>query len=250
MTPLLLERMRLRAAQGEHRPALADWEEAVRRAERLIGISPAWIEDLVVAAEIHHALGDQEAAQALVAQALALAERWDTPGSIGQAMHAAARLGAGEDAVEVLCEAVEHLERSPARLEHARALITLGGFLRRRGERVDSRGPLRAGYELARRCSVATLAETARFELRASGIRLRREALTGADALTASERRIAELAAADASNAEIAQGLFLTVKTVEMHLTHAYRKLAISGRAELEKALRGNSQGRGTGSPP
>ncbi len=64
-----------------------------------------------------------------------------------------------------------------------------------------------------------------------------RPVVTGADALTASERRIAEMAAAGASNAEIAQGLFLTVKTIEMHLTHAYRKLDISGRSQLAQTL-------------
>lgn len=237
MTPLLLGRMRLRAAQGDHRRARADWEEAVRRAERLIGISPAWIEDLGVAAEVHQELGDQDSAQALVAQALALAERWDTPGAMGQALHTAARLGAGEDAVEVLRDAVDHLARSPARVEHARALITLGRLLRRAGHRVDSRAPLREGYELALRCGAATLAETGRAELRASGIRLRRQALSGADALTASERRIAEMAAAGASNREIAEALFLTVKTIEMHLTHTYRKLDINRRSELTGAL-------------
>ncbi|HEV2777700.1 MAG TPA: AAA family ATPase, partial [Solirubrobacteraceae bacterium] len=126
MTPLLLGRMRLRAAQGDHRRARADWEEAVRRAQRLFGISPAWIEDLGVAAEVHLALGDPDSAQALVARALALAERWDTPGAMGQALHTAARVGPGDDAVEVLRDAVDHLARSPARLEHARALITLG----------------------------------------------------------------------------------------------------------------------------
>jgi DNA-binding CsgD family transcriptional regulator len=68
-------------------------------------------------------------------------------------------------------------------------------------------------------------------------MRLRREALTGAASLTASERRIAELAAAGASNREIAQQLFLTVKTVESHLSSAYRKLDIGGRSELERAL-------------
>ena len=237
MTPLLLERMRLRAAQGQHGRALADWEEAVRRAERRIGINPAWIEDLVVAADVQHALGDGAAAQALVDQALALAQRWGTPGSIGQALHARARQVGGEHAVDMLRHAVEQLQRSPARLELARALVTLGGTLRRRGHRVDSRQPLREGYELAWRCGAAALADTARAELRASGIRLRREALTGADALTASERRIADLAVAGASNAEIAQGLFLTVKTVEMHLTHAYRKLGISRRSQLVEVL-------------
>ena len=87
------------------------------------------------------------------------------------------------------------------------------------------------------------LAETARAELRASGIRVPRELPAGGDALTASERRIAGMAASGLSNAEIAQELFLTVKTVEMHLTHAYRRLAISGRAELAGALAQGSQG-------
>jgi DNA-binding CsgD family transcriptional regulator len=57
------------------------------------------------------------------------------------------------------------------------------------------------------------------------------------DSLTASERRIASLAAEGASNAEIAQALFVTIKTVEMHLTHTYRKLDITGRTDLARAL-------------
>jgi DNA-binding CsgD family transcriptional regulator len=59
------------------------------------------------------------------------------------------------------------------------------------------------------------------------------------DAHTPSERRIADLAAAGASNTEIAQALFLTVKTVESHLTHAYRKLDIGRRSQLAEALDG-----------
>ena len=66
---------------------------------------------------------------------------------------------------------------------------------------------------------------------------MRRELATGADALTASERRIAEMAAAGLSNPEIAQELFLTIKTIEMHLTRAYRKLDVRGRADLPRAL-------------
>jgi DNA-binding CsgD family transcriptional regulator len=100
--------------------------------------------------------------------------------------------------------------------------------------------PLGEGYELARQCAALALVETARAELRSSGVRLRREALSGVDALTASERRIADMAAAGASNPEIAQALFLTVKTVEMHLTRAYRKLDIGRRSELPGALAGN----------
>ena len=116
--------------------------------------------------------------------------------------------------------------------------MSLGAALRRAGHRVDSRVPLREGYELAHHCGAEGLAEAARSELRASGIRLRREAASGADALTPSERRIADMAAAGLSNPEIAQELFLTVKTIEMHLTRVYRKLDIGGRAELTAALR------------
>ncbi len=139
--------------------------------------------------------------------------------------------------VEELLAAVEHLERSPRRLEHARALVDLGSAQRRAGQRSDAREPLRAGYELARECGADGLADTARQELAASGVRVRRDWLTGRDSLTASERRIASLAAEGASNAEIAQALFVTIKTVEMHLTHTYRKLDITGRADLARTL-------------
>jgi len=235
MTPVLLARMALRAARREHALALADWEEALRRTPR--GPTPAWIEDLAVAAGVHQALGDGDATQALVDQADALAQTWDTPTARAEVLLARARLTEVDAAVDLLRVAVAELEGTPTRLIEARAQVDLGGALRRRGHRVESREPLRAGYELARACGADGLAETARAELRASGIRLRREAASGADALTPSERRIAELAAAGMSNAEVAQELFLTVKTVEMHLTHTYRKLDIRGRSELAQAL-------------
>jgi DNA-binding CsgD family transcriptional regulator len=130
------------------------------------------------------------------------------------------------------------LERSPARLELARSLVQLGSALRRAGQRSESRIPLRAGYDLAQQCGAAALAENARYQLAASGIRVRRERLTGAASLTPTERRIAEFAADGGTNAQIAQALFVTVKTVEMHLTHVYRKLGISGRGEVASALR------------
>jgi len=238
MIPVLLSRMWVRAARREHARALADWEEAVRRVSRLRGaLNAGWIEDLTVVTDVHLALDDRAAAAAVAQQALDLARTWDTPGAIGQALHARARIATSDESVEILRGAVELLGRSPARLEEARARVALGGALRRRGHRVDSREPLREGYELARRCGADGLAESARAELRASGIRLRRAAVSGTDALTPSERRIADMAAAGLSNAEIAQQLFLTVKTIEMHLTHAYRKLDIDRRAELVQAL-------------
>jgi DNA-binding CsgD family transcriptional regulator len=141
------------------------------------------------------------------------------------------------DRIERLRDAIALLERSPARLELARSLVDLGAALRRAGHRTDARHPLRDGYELARACGAQTLAKDARQELAASGVRIRRARLTGAESLTPSERRIADMAADGNTNAEIAQALFVTVKTVEMHLTHVYRKLGIPGRGELARAL-------------
>jgi DNA-binding CsgD family transcriptional regulator len=60
---------------------------------------------------------------------------------------------------------------------------------------------------------------------------------SGVESLTASERRVAEIAARDRSNKEIAQELFVTVKTVELHLSNVYRKLQIGSRRQLAAAL-------------
>ena len=46
------------------------------------------------------------------------------------------------------------------------------------------------------------------------------------------------MAADGASNREIAEALFITMKTVETHLGRAYRKLGVTGRAALSDALR------------
>jgi DNA-binding CsgD family transcriptional regulator len=237
MLALMLTRARVWGASGDHPRALAEFDEAIRRREKWGGASPSWIGDVLAAAESHHALGRPDDAAPLLLQARALADRWGTPGPLGQVLRAQAMLGSDGDRTELLREAVASLDRSPARFELARALVDLGGALRRSGYRSDSREPLRRGYDLARSCGAGALAEYARQELAASGVRIRRRQLTGAESLTPSERRIADMAADGASNAEIAQALFVTVKTVEMHLTHIYRKLDISGRGGLTRAL-------------
>ena len=81
------------------------------------------------------------------------------------------------------------------------------------------------------------LAGHARSELYATGARPRHSALSGVESLTASERRVAVLAAAGQTNRDIAQALFVTPKTVEVHLSNTYRKLGIRSRRELAGAL-------------
>jgi DNA-binding CsgD family transcriptional regulator len=138
----------------------------------------------------------------------------------------------------LLEQAVETLRYTDARLEHARALVELGSALRRSGRASDARAPLREGMDLAHRCGAAPLTARAQDELAASGVRRRpRTMLRGVEALTPSEGRIARLAATGRTNREIAQSLFITRKTVEMHLHNAYRKLDIDSRAELPRAL-------------
>jgi DNA-binding NarL/FixJ family response regulator len=133
--------------------------------------------------------------------------------------------------------AVETLARSSARLEHAKALVALGAAQRRAGQRRAARASLRAGHELAHRCGADPLTAHAEDELRTSGARLVDRPITGLDALTPSERRIASLAADGHTNPQIAQSLFLSLKTVETHLGRTYRKLGIASRTELPEAL-------------
>jgi DNA-binding CsgD family transcriptional regulator len=105
------------------------------------------------------------------------------------------------------------------------------------GHRADAREPLRQGLDLAHRCRAPLLAERGRQELLATGARPRRPAVTGRDALTPTEARVANMAARGQSTPEIAQTLFVTPKTVETHLAHTYQKLDIHTRAELARAL-------------
>jgi DNA-binding CsgD family transcriptional regulator len=237
MIGLIYAQAEVLSAAGKHTAAIVAFNDAAVRGDRWGGAAPSQIGDILIAARSHRALGDHEAARARIAQADVLARQWGTPGALGEVMHTKGMLEGGDDQLATLRAATALLERSPARLEFARALVDLGGMLRRAGHRRDSRDPLRDGYELARDCGAEPLATTARQELAASGVRVRRERLTGARSLTPSERRIAQMVVNGGSNADIAQALFVTVKTVEMHLTNIYRKLDITGRAQLATAL-------------
>jgi DNA-binding CsgD family transcriptional regulator len=122
-------------------------------------------------------------------------------------------------------------------LERAQAHAELGARLRRAGRPVEAREPLRVAVDLAHRCRATALEELALAELRAAGARPRRRLITGPGALTRSERRIAELAAAGRQNREIAEVLVVTLATVEYHLRNAYRKLGIRSRTQLAEVL-------------
>jgi DNA-binding CsgD family transcriptional regulator len=183
-----------------------------------------------------HRLDRTGEALALAEDNLAVARRFGAPSAVARALRELGEMH-GDDGIPLLREAVAVLEGTPARLDLAKANAALGRALRHARVPAEARDPLRRALELADACGAAALAEDVRTELYAAGARPRTAALSGAGALTASERRVAALAADGASNRDIAQALFVTPKTVEVHLSNAYRKLGIRSRRELAGAL-------------
>jgi DNA-binding CsgD family transcriptional regulator len=182
-------------------------------------------------------LGRRDEALRLAREELEFSRRWGLARTIGVSLRALGLVEGGRSGELLLAEAVELLADSPARLEHARAVVDFGAALRRTNRRSEARGLLREGIELAHRCGAKTLVGRANDELAATGAHRRTMLLRGVDELTASERRVAQMAADDLSNKEIAQALFVTVKTVEQHLGRVYRKLEIKSRKQLPGAL-------------
>ncbi len=236
---LLSSRGRLRLAAGETESALEDLLELVEREERWRSPHPAATDYRSHAALALSMAGEQTMAQRLAEREVKSARRWGVSSVIGRALRVAGLVEGGEEGLQLLHEAASVLETSPAELERARALVDLGAAIRRDGQRSAAREPLRRGLDLAHRCGAVALAGRARDELLATGARPRRPLLSGVDSLTGSERRVAKLAALGMTNREIAQALFVTTRTVEVHLTSVYRKLGIRSREELPASLSG-----------
>jgi DNA-binding CsgD family transcriptional regulator len=232
--PLVLQsRARLRLAQRRHADAHADLRDAAARWDSLGIRHPGLASWRVDAAEALVALDDVAAARRLAEEHLELARRTGLPGPHAAGLRALARTAGRTERIALLERATALLEDTDLRLEHTRALVDLGAALRRANRRAAARHPLRQGLDLADRGGMRLLAHRARHELRAAGARPRRAALAGVDALTAAEHHVATLAAHGHSNREIAEQLYITRRTVETHLTHAYQKLDLTSRTEL-----------------
>jgi DNA-binding CsgD family transcriptional regulator len=236
----------LRGARGKlhllaHEPelALADFQTITDVARAGGAFNPVWIPARSLTALSFHHLGRDAEATPLLEEELDFARVWGAPVGVGVSLRTLGLVIGGADGLAILAEAVDVLEPTTARLEHAHALVEYGGALRRSKRRIEAREQLREGVEIAHRLGALALVAHANEELAATGARLRRVAQTGLETLTARERRVAQLAAEDMSNKDIAQALFVTVKTVEVHLSSVYRKLEISSRRQLAPALAG-----------
>jgi DNA-binding CsgD family transcriptional regulator len=187
-------------------------------------------------------MGSRDEAVELAEAELELARLWGAPSTVARSLRTLGALEHGRG-LSHLEEAVAVTAGTPARLEHAKALAAYGVSLRQAGRSAEARGPLREALALATACSAEPLATQTRTELYTAGARPRTTAVTGPESLTASERRVAALVAEDRTNREAAEVLFVTPKTVEMHLGNIYRKLCISARGELPAALAGRARG-------
>ena len=189
------------------------------------------------AAQSALALGWRDRAGELIDQEFERLEHTQIPHERIRALRLAGVCEGGQAGLAKLRAAVELGDTQPPRVETIRALISLGGALRRDNQRTAARAPLQRAFDMTRRGGATALHELARTELAAAGARPRRDALSGPESLTPSEQRIAGLAADGHSNREIAAALFITPKTVEYHLRNCYTKLNIQTRRELAHAL-------------
>jgi len=184
------------------------------------------------------AVGGREA-EHLVSQQLSAATWSGLPRALSRAYRTEGLLAGGEQGIEWLQRAVAEARRCPSRLEEARCQVELGTALRQAGRPGESRPVLLAGLQLAESCGAERLAARAGEELRLSGAKPRRRAVSGPGSLTPAEERVARLAAQGLTNDEIARTLFVSPKTVENQLGQIYRKLAIRGRRQLSEGLGG-----------
>ena len=233
---LLLEaRATLRLIQHQPAAALEDALAASRCASELAIVNPGAVSWRSTAALAQLALGERESAQRLAEEGLRLARRTGVNRAILRNLRVIG-LAAERGGAALLAEAAG--AKGPMRLEHILAALAYGATLRRANRRVDAREPLRKALDLSYRAGALALMQQARTELLATGARPRREARSGIESLTPSERRVAELAARGLTTRSIAAALFVTPKTVEFHLGHVYRKLDVSSRRELTAAWR------------
>jgi DNA-binding CsgD family transcriptional regulator len=230
-------RGRLRLVRGDSEGALQQFLALGDLADRMGVVNPAIAPWRSGAGQALVAVGDRREAERLIGAELSIATELGAPGPIGRSLRLLALTRDTEPALDVLEAAVDTLQGSQMALERARAFVDFGAALRRSGRRRDAREPLKEGLELAQRCGAEVLAKRAMGETKAAGARPRRTAVHGRDALTTRERQVASLAADGLSNRQIAETLFVTVKTVEWHLQHSYRKLGLDSRKHLREAL-------------
>ncbi|ROP35911.1 helix-turn-helix domain-containing protein [Saccharothrix texasensis] len=226
---LFMARGALRFALGQYDRALEDFLDCGRDLTAWGVTNPAVAPWRSRAAVCANAVGRTDLAQALVSKEMAAARRWGSRRSVGLASHAAALVAGGEPAS--LREVVAVLDGTDAVGDSLHARYDLALALGTRELRGEARKALEAVRDTARRRGYAM------WSGRAEEVLARMTALDRAGGLTRQERKIGELARTGRSNRQIAEEQYLTVRTVEFHLSRVYRKLGLTGRRDLKAIL-------------
>jgi DNA-binding CsgD family transcriptional regulator len=235
---LLGARTRLHSAQHRAEAVLAD-SASIRDAYRRWGaedmLELPWRLD---AARAHFRTGEAGRATVLVAEHLRLARAFGVPRYIAAGLCAQARLGVEPPrAAALTAQAVELYEHSPARLDLVYALEQHSHILARLDRRAAALAALERAGRLAAECGAETTGSRLHAAIVAAGSRSPRAQASGVHAFTPAERQVTRLAADGLTNREIAEKLFLSEKTIEAHLSHAYRKIGVRSRTELARQL-------------
>jgi DNA-binding CsgD family transcriptional regulator/tetratricopeptide (TPR) repeat protein len=181
--------------------------------------------------------GDLRAAHAALGRLADRATASGTPWALGMLARSRALLAQDADAETFYRAAIAHLTGTSVRTELARAHLLYGEWLRRQKRRKDARSQLRTACGMLDAMGAAAFARRTRAELLAAGDTPHQPAERPTPDLTPQEAQVSRLAAAGATNAEIATHLFVTTSTVEYHLSKVFRKLDITSRRQLATAL-------------
>ncbi|MER6031485.1 BREX system ATP-binding domain-containing protein [Streptomyces sp. NPDC001851] len=220
---------------GETRRGLALIAHCAAELERRGVVNPAILPWRSTRAALQLALSDVAGARRIAQEETELARRWGVPFALGRALVAQAAAGSGHEALQLAGQAVELLEPAPAPLLFAHALYAAGTAHRRIGKTGRARELLHRANEVGISLGAGGLVAAVQQELRGAGGRPDPRKDSTESLLTPTERQVSELASRGLSNRSIAQQLKVTLRNVESHLTHSYRKLRISGRHELAK---------------
>jgi DNA-binding CsgD family transcriptional regulator len=221
---------------GRYPDAVAAAAPASQHPEELQ--SPLWLQELVEAAVRS---GRPEQAAAALAELSEMAAIIGTDWSLGIEARSRALLSDGDQAEHLYRMAIEHLARTEASVELARAHLLYGEWLRRQNRRVDARKQLRTSYDTLDSIGAEAFAARAARELAATGETVGKRAAEPRDELTPQEAHIALLARDGLSNPAIAARLFISPRTVQYHLRKVFMKLGITSRTQLEEALPSDS---------